>query len=371
MGAASKVTLKEIALRAGCSKGAVSATLNGARGNIGVSSDLRKKIETLARKLGYEANHSAQSLSKGASRTIGLVTGPSAHSHHSGGMYGLLIDGVGDVVRAAGSDLLIIGPAQGEDEIARGLRYICQRRIDALIIPELLYRKRLASLDLAGQPVVAAVAERPAAVPSVYIDFDSGISEALDHLVSLGHREVLWVGWKAGGREISPLRNESFRRVARLKAIAPAFLWLEREVWTVNLPGDIETAREQFAAFLSRHPCPTAVMPYNERMAMGVYRALADHGLRVPQDVSVIGFDDILADLADPPMTVVNLGFEAIGRACAEIALEMAARPPRRPRAQSGAPERRLVPTHLSVRQSVGPPTKRPRSAIHQTKTKE
>ncbi|HSV72458.1 MAG TPA: LacI family DNA-binding transcriptional regulator [Chthonomonadales bacterium] len=347
------VTLRRIAQRAGCAVSVVSTVLNGARGNTGVSDDLRRRVQRCAEELDYEANYHARALRVGRAATIGLVYQPGDGSALHERFFTPLMAGVEQAVRAAGSDLLVVGPSGDEAELDRGLHYCRQGRVDALVAPGLVYSARMQWLDSWDAPIAVALSQVPTRHPLVVIDERPGIAEAVRHLASMGHRELLWIGLATDGEE------RDHDRAATLRAEAEAAGLRVRRA-AVDLPSDcpdeieawLEVAEAGALRLLDGSPLPTAIVAYNELVASGACAALAGRGLRVPRDVSVVGFDDITACVASPPMTVVSLGLRQVGATAAALALEMAGDPDARRRL---AGQSVAVPTRLVVRRSTGP----------------
>jgi len=349
----SSVTLRRIAERAGCSVSVVSTVLNGARGNTGVSAALRERIERCATELGYEANYHARVLRAGRTATIGLVYRPGEGSALHDRFFAPLLSGVEQRVRDAGSDLLVVGPSREESELERGLRYHRQGRVEALVVPGPIYAPQMDWLETLDAPIALALAAGPTRHAFVRIEERSGIAEAVRHLRDLAHREVVWLGVGTDGVECDP------RRAAMLCEEAHAVGLVVRPA-IAELPADsqseiatwIDAGEQATRRLLAAGPPPTAVVAYNELVAVGVCAALAARGLRVPANVSVVGFDDITACVAWPPMTVVSLCLREVGAAAAELALAMAEGPGAYRRLREAPVD---VPTRLVVRRSTAP----------------
>lgn len=286
MSRASGVTLKQIADRAHCSVTVVSKILNGARGNAGASDETRTRVLTLARQLGYSPNFHAQALHQGKSRTIGLVCRLHPRPHFDNEFWGQLIRGVEQGAGAAGHDLLIIGPTEGEHELRRGVEHLHQRRIDVLIVPAEIYQHELDQLDSADLPVVMVGVPRCSGFPSVTMDTRRGTQEAMEHLAAFGHREVLWVPHLREGRITDDQRDVEVREEAAAAGLTLRVLPLELppEWGQDTVEQSIADAQRAFTGVFDPTGC-TAVVAYNERIALGIRGALDERGLRVPGDV--------------------------------------------------------------------------------------
>lgn len=346
-------TLRQVAQRAGCAVSAVSTVLNGARGSTGVSAAVRQRIEQCAQELGYEANYHAQALRAGRAATIGLLLGPGDGATVHARFFAPIMAGVEAGVRQAGSDLLLVGPSETESELDRGLRYCRQGRVDALVIPGLVYHGQLERIARAAAPIAVALAQAPPGHPMVSIAEGAGVRQAMEHLAEWEHREVVWLGLSVAGAERSPDRAALVQALAATTGLAcrTVTIPIGGPDELLEIAGWVDAAHARFAAHLQAEGPPSAVIAYNELCALGVYAALAEARLRVPEDVSVIGFDDITANVALPPMTVVSLQLREVGLAAADLALELASGPGARPRlAGRDLP----VPTQLVVRRSTG-----------------
>jgi len=344
-----KVTLQDIAKIAGCSRATVSVALSGAIGSIAVSTAMKVKIREIARTLGYSGNYHARSLTTGRAAAIGLLAGSSFRGRRYSDWTGQMIEGIGACVQAQGFDLVMLGAVDDEDDLPRGTQYLQQQRIDALIVTGLMYRATAKGWPPANTPLVVAMALEQSPFPAVYLDQQSGLREAMTHLAHLGHRSVLWTTVQTAGKFPTPTRNAAFRAAVHTYGMhAQEYVFAyRRDEQPETLAGQIADYRNRFADYLTRQAPPSAVFADNEVAGFGIYQALAAIGLRVPEDVSLIGFDDLWGELAIPPMTVLSLNFREIGWQAAELALEIA----------NGAPVTpaltRTVPTTLVVRQST------------------
>jgi len=339
------VTLKQVAAAVGCSLSVVSAVLNKARNNTRVGPELAARIQAAAKKLAYRSNYHARVLRTGRAHLIGVVDDRMDPVSLHRGIWGKILGGIGVETRRHDSDVMLISHGDGErDALTRAIALLEQRQIDALLVNCLIYSDRHSEVDRARGRVVWYPMAQPGRHPSAAINHEPGIREAVAHLASLGHREILWFGHRIGGEPVLPNRKDFFDLAVKENRVESRVLWADSPA---HMKGTAEF-RDSFRAVFSRHlnagKIPTAVIVYNEMAALGVYEALAGRGLRVPQDVSVIGYDNVIADLATPPMTVVSLELPEVGRLAARLALD------------PDNPAKKLVcPTKLVVRQSTGP----------------
>jgi LacI family transcriptional regulator len=357
-GSQRRVTLKQIADRAGCSVTAVSKALNGARGSASVGPETQSRVLRIAAELGYTPNYLARALQRGRTDTLGLVCQFGEAGLHHNDFWAPLIQGIQGRARQAQQDVLIIGADRGHDEVQRGLEQLRQRRFDALIVPALMYGFHLPDLEAADGPIVYAATTRSGAHPAVGTDEAPGIVAACRHLADLGHRRLLWLPTTVGGALLDPARDAAVRAAAASQGLALSVRAVDEDQIADRhgTAGYIAGCRAQLADLAADAGDVTAVMAYSERVALALCAEVNAAGRRVPDDLSVIGFDDLHAHIAQPPLTVVSQRLRAVGERAAELALELAhgSRP-----AADYAGRVELLPSKLVVRVSTGPPPAR------------
>jgi LacI family transcriptional regulator len=328
LGSRPAISLKVVATLAKCSASAAGAVLNGVDNNTRVSDQTRKRIQAAAKKLGYRCNYLARALRTGRSQMLGVMTGGEDPAELHVGFWGALIGGIERAARDRGSDLLLIGAHATENEFDRSIRLLAERKIDALAIPSLFYSHRLDDIGRIAGAVAIAFSLYPVRNhPQVGIAIQAAVREAVHHLAGLGHREVAWLGYRADGQPAEPLREQAFRAAIVELSLASRMDHLDALAGRAGSDALVSHCAEQYGRILDRDGPPSALIAYNELMGMGVYRALRARGFRVPEDVSVIGFDDIHARLADPPMTVISLQLDVLGYEVGSLALRMAEDP--------------------------------------------
>ena len=332
-------TLDDVARSAGVSYQTVSRVIND---HPSVAEATRERVLHAIKELDYRPNRSARSLATRRSNTIGIVGfdtryfGPSQMLVHIEAVlkregYGLAFTSIDDGTYAA---------------VQRASSEISHQDLDGVVMIAPLAGADVMSIaGLFGDtPLVMIDAQPGEAVHSVAIDQVHGVRLAVQHLLALGHRHVCEISgplrWNAALE-----RHETWHTHLAAAGIEPG----------VSIEGDWSAA-SGFAAMrrllATGAPC-TALVAGNDQMALGAMRALRDAGLRVPEDVSIVGFDDIPeAAFFEPPLTTVRQDFEAAGQQCVEY-LTTLIRNPHTPRHQ-----RMLYPT-LVTRAS----TARPREA--------
>ncbi|HYP02349.1 MAG TPA: LacI family DNA-binding transcriptional regulator, partial [Pyrinomonadaceae bacterium] len=281
--------IKDVAREAGVSTATVSHVINKTRY---VSDETRARVLAAIERCGYYPNAHARSLASGRSNTLGLII-----SDISNPFFPELVKSIERAAFERGYDLILSNTNYEPERTSRYVQRLIERKVAgvALMTSELdgallgeLARRRVCVvfLDLgsAGQ-----------CMNNVVVDYDTGIEEAIAHLVSLGHREIAFVGGPPH------LRSAEKRLDAFRASLARHLPRVEPQVYDgdFKLEGGRRAAGELLARGGER---PTAVVVANDMMALGVMQELRERGVEVPGDVSVVGFDDIaFASLAAPP----------------------------------------------------------------------
>jgi LacI family transcriptional regulator len=327
------VTIYEVARRAGVSASTVSRVLSG---HLPVSAEKRAAVLAAVEATGYRPNAMAQSLAIGKSRSVGVLTQNIASP-----LYGEILRGVERTFREADfHPLFACGATPEESRGALGL--LLSHPVEALV----LVGGRFIDEELvgaAGQIPVVAVSRDVEGLEDrcLHVDNRRGAHEAVKHLLDLGHRRIVHLAGLAGYSDALE------RRAGYESALEEAGLAATRELLVL---GDFDSAsgRTGVEGLLDRRVPFSAVFAANDEMAFGACVALFRRGLRVPQDVSVVGFDD-QAPAASfvPPLTTVRQPTFEMGSAAARAVLAALDGEP------GPLPELR---TELVVRDSTAPP---------------
>ena len=330
------VTVKEVAQAAGVSQ----ATAARALGGYGyVSPHARRSIEQAARKLGYRTHAVAQALASNVTHTVGLVVGDIENPFFAAAARGL-----SDVLEQEGYTILFANSDEDLEREQRLVETFRSRRVDGLAIaPSVSTANRhLAELVAADVPLV--LFDRPVRgvkADVVMVDNKRGAQTAVEHLLRLGHRRV---GIVSDAPEIasSAERIQGYRT-----ALASAGFPVDERLIALTGSSRDDGYRAAKALFRARTP-PSAVFTANNLMSVGTLLALRELGLRIPDDVALVGFDDLeWTTLIEPPLTVVRQPVQEIGRQAAERLLA-------RMRGDGSAPRRIRLQTEFVVRGSCG-----------------
>jgi LacI family transcriptional regulator len=336
-------TQSDVARLAGVSRATVSYVISGhANGAIALTEETRRRVLQAAEQLGYQPHAAAQSLRAGATHTIGMLI-PDMRNPH----YWQIVCGVEEVARAHGYDLLLSHAALNPDRELESVNALLRGRVDGLALI-LTFPDRLteeAKLLAQRRSPVVLFSEGIAGLDMVLPGHGEGAVEMMAHLLALGHRRIGLV-YGVAIPELARDRLGAYRR-----ALQEAGLPLSEELIEYCGP-TLADGYKAAARLLDRPPRPTALLAVNDLLAVGVLRLLADRGLRVPEDVSVAGFDDIdVASYLVPPLTTVRVNAEEVGRTAGRLIFE-----------RMNDPERPLqsirIPAELVKRTSTGPAPK-------------
>lgn len=324
--AARRPTIYDIAQKVGLNPSTVSRALNKpGRTN----SATEQRIRAAADELGYRVNPMARALPTGRSGTYAIVLPDITNPVHFD-----LIRGAEQVARAHGLTL-VISETEGSADIERDTIESLQPSVDGLlVIASRLDDEVLAALSEV-KPVVAAN-HAAASLPSVIPNLAMGLSAAMDHLRDLGHSSVAYLG--LGGAQINRARWDLTLDLAT-----------SRDLSVVEITVEAPTVDAGAAALRRvRASGVTAVLAYNDLVAHGLLRAARAEGLRLPEELSVIGFDDIFsAELAVPALTTLRSPLHEIGTRAMETVINSA---------QNRVASKVVLPLELVVRESTAAP---------------
>lgn len=332
--AGKRVTLADVARVTGVTKATVSMVVNDKPG-VRISAETRARVLEAVAELGYRPDVLAQSLSRGSSRFIGIVSDALATTPFAGE----IIRGAQEEAWRRGYTLLIANTGgDGEIEDA-AIRMMLEHRVTGILYSTWYHRDVVTPATLRAVPHVLVNCFDPQH-PDVCVvpDEEQGGRTATLELLAAGHRNIAFVtsdqdapatrGRLRGYR--SALAEYQGTEAADVIAVSP----------------DQEGGYQAAQRLLSRAGRPSAVFCYNDRVAMGLYDALRERGLSVPDEMSVVGFDnqDVIAAHLRPPLTTVALPHADLGVAGVEEIL-------------SDAPTSRVLPCPAVVRSSVAPLT--------------
>ena len=300
------VGIKDVAVAAGVSVTTVSHVLNDVS-YARISPETRGKVKSAAEQLGYGPNRLAQALRTQRTGMLGLVSEDIATTPHAG----RIILGADEAARARGYNLMIIntsGSASPESRDA-DVEALLERRVDGILYATMYHRHVQVPVNLGSVPsVLVDSVSTGGSITAVVPDEEGGARAAVGILLAAGHTRI---GFLNNTDDVPATRDRlrGFRATLTEAGLDGHAAPVESEISEVQ--GGYEAARRM----LRREDRPTGLFCYNDRMAMGVYRAAAELGLSIPGDLSVVGFDDqeLIAANLYPGLTTVALPHYEMG----------------------------------------------------------
>lgn len=332
-----RATLKDIAERTGFSINTVSHAL---RGLPDISEETRVEIKRVAKQMGYVNNTLASSLRLGYTRTIAIIVPDISNL-----FFAYTVEQIEIFAAEQGYSTLLLNTSEDDVRERRAIRTALNKSVDGIIIcPVQEGRENIDYMRNSGVPFVLFARNFPDYhADSVIGDDDSGAYQAIRYLLEMGHRDILFINMLARNSS-AQLREAGFRR-AFAEAGIPARPEL---IGSVNVKGRAYEVLLQEK--LRAHPEITAIFAFNDMLAFGVSAWLIENGYRVPEDISVVGFDHTQSDLRSPFfLTSVDNNKNAIAMETVTLLLN------RISGRYTGSAKSIVVPTTLAIGRTVKP----------------
>lgn len=330
--AAQKRTAKAVAERAGVSVTTVSRVLNGR--DDAISADTRERVLTAAQQLRYRPNSLAVALRKGVTHSIGLIVPDIADAY-----FHQVARGLEDAAQVAGYTVILCNTDRIAAKERSSIEVLSDQHVDAIVFAGggIDDDKHLADFPWDGMHVVAVGPHR-LGCPSIRVDDAGTIEVAVDHLVEQGCRRILCVAGLENW-SINAVRLEGYRR-----AIVRHGMDFDSRL-VMHGSFTVESGRTLVGEALAKGVDFDGIVAFNDYSAIGAMQALAEQGKRVPEDIAVVGCDDIpVSSLVQPALTSVSFPQYDFGRAAMETVLDLIAGRP--------VAEVTTFPYHLEVRGS-------------------
>ncbi|HEX5148680.1 MAG TPA: LacI family DNA-binding transcriptional regulator [Candidatus Limnocylindrales bacterium] len=334
-----RATIADVARAAGVSKAAVSFAFNTPER---LSADTVTRIREIATSLEYRPDPVARMLAQRRTWTIGILTPQGLDVIFTNPYFGEFSAGVATAAEAAGMAIQFISPLHGS--LARA---VDRASVDGIITVGLgADHPEVGQIRRSGIPFVVVDSTALPDEPAIEVDDEGGARLAADHLTGLGHRLFLVIGIEppSASAGIEPAGVTARRLHGYRAGLAAAGLDLpetDMVVGPASMEGGIDAFRRAWAAGAR----PTAVLAMSDAMAIGAMRAAGDLGLRVPDDVSIVGYDDVdVAQFTNPPLTTVHQPIRRKGEEAVRLLLAGGRR------RDEGALEQQLFETRLVVR---------------------
>lgn len=303
------VDIRFIAAKAGVSPATVSRVLNGSKP---VSEAVRSRVMAEVEKYGYRPNMLARALIIRKSNLLGVVT-PNVSSY----FHARMIASIEETAARRGYNVIVTNVSTDYDREKESVRIFAERQVDGIILMHENSAEELRELmDIAGMPIVVASANsKDCPLPTVGIDDRRAAYDAASFLLRLGHLDIGAIFNDC--YSLNVLRREGFYDALRQSGIEPNPQWIR--------VGEcrIRAGRELVSQIFSGSSRPTALLCVSDEQAVGTVNALMELGYRVPEDVSVMGMDDVeLCTVLRPTLTTVRQPIEAIGEKACTLLLE-------------------------------------------------
>ncbi len=335
-----RVTLKDVAERAGVDVSTASRALSSEKSSI-VASATRRSVIEAAETLGYRTNLQASALRRGRTGIVGVIVADISNP-----FIGPVIRGVAHALGGRGLLPIMTETRDSSEELAQICNKLLAQRVDGIIITAARYGDRALLRRVAAEvPTVLAVRELPGSgIPSISHDDVTGGRLAAEHLLELGHRRVAQL--------MGPQDIWSFE--GRARGFRDAIVAGGGSCSDYRTPSRLPTVqagRDAIDELLARHDdVPTAIFAHNDSIAIGALGVLSGRGIECPDDISLIGYNDVpLTAHIHPPLTTVRLPGYELGRLAAELVIAPVPDP------DVAAGKVQLAP-ELVIRASTGPP---------------
>ena len=274
-----RATIKDVAALAGVSAATVSRALDD---RPEISSETKERVRSACAQLGYVPNAAARGLSGHATHTIGLVLPDISNPYFSG-----MATAIEETAAAHGCRVFLSNSLRKEDRELRAIENLVARQVDGILVNPVSPESQLRHREvLGGLPCVYLGANHDESPSYVMADNETGAYAAARYLIRLGHRDILFLG----GRTTSRTREQRIRGFRR----APAEAGLEgREL---PAPPNVTLMRQwsyETALELLKGPLPDAIFAYSDMTALKVLEAAEERGVRIPEDLSMVGYDNI------------------------------------------------------------------------------
>jgi LacI family transcriptional regulator len=333
-------TSKDVATLAGVSRTTVSFVMND-RADVKIPEETRRRVLDAARELGYHPHASARRLAGGRSHVIALVLRQSPEQVAGDAVLAETLRGLAAAARTGGFRVMV-EPFAVDDPMVTYTALLRAQHADGLVVSgPRVDDPSLVELVRDGFPIVLQGALPDLRTPSVDVDNVAGARGAVEHLISLGHRRIACITNAPLVYTAAQERLDGYRLALEAAGLDAAPELIAEGAF------DAPSGHAAMARLLAGPPFDAAFVA-SDVVALGAIGALREAGRRVPDDISIVGFDDIpLAAYFDPPLTTVRLPAYELGHAAGRALLERIA--------DREIPPRTLLPTELIVRASTAP----------------
>jgi DNA-binding LacI/PurR family transcriptional regulator len=316
----SKATLKDVAALAGVSTATVARVIHD---NGYVSEESKQRVRKALKSTHYSLNTIAQSLRQQRTNVIGHILQSTVPNP----FFMQVALGVESYAREYGFNVLTYNVQNNPDIEQEAVKTFVARRVDAILFTVPVSAKNVQTAQDAGVPVVQIERPKTTEANRVMVDNYTGAVQAMEYLITLGHQRIAFIG--ESWQNDNPLHH--YVEVERLSAYRDTLMRygiaVQEELialgqyYKLDNGGSMGDGGQLMEKILRIQPHPTAILAGSDITASGILQTVYRHGLRVPHDISIIGFDDTLATFLAPPLTTVSLPMREMGRKAVEIVI--------------------------------------------------
>lgn len=340
----SSPTSLDVARKAGVSRSIVSGVLNGTMSTMRVSEETRERVLAAARELGYTPNPVARALRRQRSNVIGYVPRIDRDTPYDSPVPYLLTRHLANAGAAHGYHIVEastrLAGRTGSDDL---IRFLAGRHVDGVVLDSPESAEEVARIIDRRLPIVQMIRpQRAILTPAVMVDPVPGITEAIGHLLEMGHRDIAFIGTR-GDHPVDRDRIDTFRQALATHGIPVRDEWVAL-VETYNP----RFGREAAMRVMSAPQRPTAIFIAGDNLASGALQYFYEHSIRIPDDLSVISYDDLFAAYLIPALTSVHQPLADAADKAIEVLIAQIESPGARPE-----PEVIRLPSRLVERHSV------------------
>lgn len=337
-----QVTAQQVAQQAGVSPTTVSFVLNDVPGST-ISEETKERVRQVAKDLGYVPHVGARALARGRSNNIGLVLIQPHFQVFTDPYVPNILTGMSEITHVNGLRILV-EPIDSRERFSSIEDMLKGGEVAAVMIVNMYeVEGELVQLLKQGYPIVSLDVSTSSAIPSVFIDHADGVRQAVQHLIGLGHRRIACITYGP----LHAATHITWRLGIYRQTLEEAGIPYDERLVRYGA-FDPETGYKAMQSLLAETDRPTAVFGMNDMMALGAMTAVHEAGLRVPDDIAVVGYDDIrTARFAQPALTTVRAPERELGRLGASMAVDLI---------HGKTPEQTpvVLPSQLIIRNSCG-----------------
>lgn len=311
-----RVTAQDVAKEAGVSPTTVSFVLNNVEG-VNIREDTRARVLEAAKNLNYHPNSSAQKMARGKTYVIGLILRQNTDQAYADLFLPQVMEGISFITRQNGYQILFF-PLPPEEKEEGFLKLIHERHVDGLIVSGPTEDDRiLDDLYKNGTAIVLLGQMKGSPIPYADIDNLNAAAKAVRHLVNSGHKRIGFISNAPLTYTSSSARLEGYKQVLEESGLA----YDENLVQIADRTP--QEGYQAMSAMLQADPLPSAVFVASDTVAVGCLHALSEKGLRIPDDMAIIGFDDIpISKFLNPSLSTIHLPAFSLGQAAAGLLIQ-------------------------------------------------